>query len=99
MISRRAFAALVIAAAATSATGRAQQSPISSSVGRAARIGLLSNERLRAALLKGLHDAGFDEARNLIVEYRPNVPSQTLGQFAAELVALNVDVIVASGTP
>jgi len=59
---------------------------------------LLSNERLKAALLNGLHDAGFDEARNLIVDYRPNIPPQMLPQFAAELVTLKVDVIVASGT-
>jgi putative ABC transport system substrate-binding protein len=98
MLSRRAFAALIIGGAATSTTGRAQQSPISSPVGRAARIGLLSNERLKAALLNGLHDAGFDEARNLIVDYRPNIPPQMLPQFAAELVTLKVDVIVASGT-
>src|ERR1700737_3192780 len=61
-------------------------------------IGLLSTERLKTALLEGLHAAGFDEGRNLIVEYRSNVPSQMLAQFGAELVALNVDVIVASGT-
>jgi putative ABC transport system substrate-binding protein len=97
MISRRTFTALVIGAA-TSAAGHAQQSPRPVPAGKMARVGLMSSDRLRNALLQGLHDAGFDEGRNLLIEHRPNVPAQMLPQFATELVALDVDAIVASGT-
>ena len=100
MLSRRGFGALVSGAIAASSpvTGGAQQNPGQASAGRAARIGLLSGERIKPGLLQGLHDAGYDEGRNLIVEYRPATPAETLARFAGELVALGVDVIVASGS-
>jgi putative ABC transport system substrate-binding protein len=99
MISRRAFSALAIgAAAAISDPGQAQQNPGRASTGRAHRIGVLTTERNKNELLQGLRDAGYDEGRNLIIEYRPNDPAEMLPRFAAELVALNVDVIVAAGT-
>src|SRR5260370_6330122 len=99
MISRRAFAALIIGVAAgASGAGHTQQNPRPASTKRAARIGLLSTERTKTGLLQELHDLGYDEGRNLIVEHRPNEPAETLARFVAELVALNVDVIVASGS-
>ena len=100
MLSHRGFGALVGGAIAASApaTGGAQQNPGQSSAGRAARIGLLVSERGKLALLQGLHDAGWDEGRNLFVEYRPNDPADALPRFAAELVTLDVDVIVAGGS-
>ena len=99
MISRRAFGALAIGAAASvSDSGQAQQHPGRVSTGRAHRIGALTTERNKSELLQGLHDAGYDEGRNLIIEYRPIDPAAMLPRFAADLVALNVDVIVASGT-
>jgi hypothetical protein len=48
------------------------------SADQTARIGVLSTDRLKTALLERLRDDGFDEGRNLIVEYRPNVPPQLL---------------------
>src|SRR5207244_5774541 len=86
------------AALAMPPAARAQQNPGQSSAGRPARVGLLASERIRSGLLRGLHDAGYDEGRNLIVEYRPNDPAEMLARFATELVALNVDVIVAGGS-
>lgn len=50
------------------------------------------------AFLQGLRDLGYVEGKNLIVEARLGTRQQ-LPKFAAELVDLNVDVIVAPGTP
>ena len=50
------------------------------------------------AFLQGLRDLGYVEGKNLIVEYRLGTRKQ-LPKLAAELVDLNVDVIVAPGTP
>jgi ABC-type uncharacterized transport system substrate-binding protein len=60
---------------------------------------LATSSHLREAFLQGLRDLNYVEGRNLVIEYR-----FAEGQFeqypalAAELVALKVDVIVASGT-
>jgi putative ABC transport system substrate-binding protein len=95
MISRRAFGALAIGAAASaSVKGYAQQNPGA----RVPRIGLLAYERVKGQFLQGLRDVGYDIGKDLIIEFRPNDPAEMLPRFAAELVALNVDVIVASGT-
>ena len=95
MISRRGFGALAIGAAASaSVKGYAQQSPGA----RVPRIGLLAYERVKGQVLQGLRDVGYDIGKDLIIEFRPNDPAEMLPRFAAEFVALNVDVIVASGT-
>jgi putative ABC transport system substrate-binding protein len=69
--------------------------------GRVPRIGVLFNVTrdgatpLIKALEKGLYDRGYVEGRNIAIEYRfgGNKPER-LPEFAAELAALNVDVIV-----
>ena len=96
MISRRAFAALICGAitAAGPVGGRAQQNPAA----RMPRIGLLVYERVKDQFLQGLRDLGYDSRKDLIVEFRSNLPAEMLPRFAAELVSLNVDVIVAAGT-
>src|SRR5439155_780689 len=81
-------------AASASAASHAQQNPST----RVPRVGLLSHERSRTRLLQGLRDVGYDDGRNLIIEYRPVDRPELLARFAAELVALDVDVIVASGS-
>jgi putative ABC transport system substrate-binding protein len=99
MLSRRVFGALVVGAAvAGSAASHAQQNPGRASTGRVFRIAALSAERYKKALLQALRNAGYDGDDKLIVEFRPIDEPQMLARFAAELVALNVDVIVASGT-
>jgi putative ABC transport system substrate-binding protein len=99
MISRRAFGALAIGAAASaSVTGHAQQAPAPTPSGRTVRIGLLAREQIRNVLLQGLRDAGYEEGKNLVIEYRPLDRPEMLARFAAEFVTLNVDVIVAGGT-
>jgi len=69
------------------------------------RIGYLANNlavnpHLREAFRQGLRDLGYVEGRNVVIEYRSaEGKSERLPTLAAELVALDVDVIVAPGTP
>jgi putative ABC transport system substrate-binding protein len=75
---------------------------------RIRRIGVLSggpaaddpdNQARWAALKQGLHQLGWVEGRNLQIDYRSSEgDAERTRKFAAELVALNPDVIVASGT-
>jgi len=52
------------------------------------------------ALRKGLRDLGYVEGRNLIIEYRSSDGrAERFAELAAELVRLNVDLILARGTP
>jgi len=72
---------------------------------KVARIGYLgtnraANPHLHEALRQGLRDLGYVEGRNLVIEYRDAEGKvERLPALAPELVALNVDVIVAPGTP
>src|SRR5271169_3571394 len=71
---------------------------------KVARIGYLTgNLAARRHLLEvfrqGLRDLGYVETRNVVIEYRDAEGKlERLPALAAELVALKVDVIVASGT-
>ena len=68
-----------------------------------ARVGILganpaASPRLEA-FLQGLRDLGYVEGRNVVIEYRNHEGKvDRLPALAAELVALKVDVIVASNT-
>jgi ABC-type uncharacterized transport system substrate-binding protein len=72
---------------------------------KVARIGFLflnlaPNPHLKEAFRQGLRDLGYVEGRNVVIEYRDAEGKlERLPALAAELVALKVDVIVASGTP
>ena len=74
---------------------------------RIPRIGYLavgSREGARAAmvdgLLQGLREHGYEEGHNITIEYRfSDGRDERLPELAAELVALEVDLIVASGSP
>jgi len=63
-----------------------------------ARIGFLGFERRLEKFLQGMHELGYVEERDIVIEYRPSDPADRLPGFAAELVALNADVIVAGGS-
>jgi ABC-type uncharacterized transport system substrate-binding protein len=71
---------------------------------KVARRGYLSADRaanphLQEAFRQGLRELGHVEGRNLVIEYRDAEGKlERFPALAAELVALKVDVIVASGT-
>src|SRR5262245_5342987 len=74
--------------------------------GKVYRIGVLSSvsassyESRIAALRQGLRNRGYDEGKNLVMEYRwAEDRLDRLPGLATELVALPVDVIVTHGTP
>jgi putative tryptophan/tyrosine transport system substrate-binding protein len=63
-----------------------------------ARIGFLGLERRLERLREGLRDLGYVERRDLVIDYRSSDPADRLSGFAAELVALKPDVLVAAGS-
>jgi putative tryptophan/tyrosine transport system substrate-binding protein len=63
-----------------------------------ARIGFLGFERRLEKFRQGMRDLGYVERRDIVIEYRPSDPADRLPGFAAEFVALKVDVIVAGGS-
>src|SRR5262245_3564621 len=78
--------------------------PLVAPAQQTARIGYLTLKldtipQNRVAFRQGLRDLGYVEGRNLVIEYRDaEGKPERLAAGAAELVALNVDVIVAPGT-
>jgi len=97
MIRRRQFITLLGGAAVTwPLAARAQQGV------RMRRIGLMGNLRLRPieSFSNRLRELGYIEGQNLIIEYRfAEGREERYSDFAAELVALPVDLIVTWGTP
>src|SRR5712672_3231936 len=63
-----------------------------------ARIGFLGSERRLGTFRQGLGDLAYVEGRDIVIEYRSSDPADRLSGFAAELVALDADVIVAGGS-
>ncbi|HET7033989.1 MAG TPA: ABC transporter substrate-binding protein [Casimicrobiaceae bacterium] len=52
------------------------------------------------ALRQGLRELGYEEGKNIVIEFRwANADYASLPKLAAELVSLNVDVLVTHGTP
>jgi putative tryptophan/tyrosine transport system substrate-binding protein len=96
-VNRRAFVTGLGAVLAAQIAAEAQQAA------SVPRIGFLSlnrvpNLHLHAVFLQGLHDLGYLEGRNLVIEYRDAQGKiERLPALAAELVALKVDVIVTGG--
>jgi putative ABC transport system substrate-binding protein len=100
-MKRRAFLVTVASAALTApAAARAQPA------GRVFRIGMLdvvpatANAANLAAFRKGLGSFGYVEGRNFVIEYRSaDGRAERFPDLAAEIVRLDVDVIVTRGTP
>src|SRR5438093_7406158 len=74
--------------------------------GKVYRIGILEtvpaarNAANLDALRKGLRELGYVEGRNLTIEYRSaDGRAERFPDLAAELVRLNLDLIVTRGTP
>jgi putative tryptophan/tyrosine transport system substrate-binding protein len=100
VIDRRAFIVGGVATLAAPLGGEAQQT------GKVYRIGILEtipaarNAANLDALRRGLRDRGYVEGRNLVIEYRSaDGRAERFPDLAAELVRLNVDLIVTRGTP
>lgn len=73
-------------------------------IGKVPKIGVLrplsSPDLAAEAFAQGLRQLGYIEGRNIIIEYRFAAGREDrLPELAAELVRLNVDVIVAGSTP
>jgi putative ABC transport system substrate-binding protein len=62
------------------------------------RIGFLGPERRLKKMRQGLGALGYIEGQTIVIEYRPSDHPDQLRSFAAELVALKVELIVASGS-
>jgi len=99
MISRRTFlCGLTLGTLSMPLAAEGQQAT------KVARIGWLGADtaavsHLYEAFRQGLHDLGYVEGRNLVIEYRSAEGKyDRLPALAAELVALKVDVIVAGST-
>jgi putative ABC transport system substrate-binding protein len=100
MSSRREFITVLGGAAAWPLAARAQQS------GKMPRIGFLGNStaalesNLVGPFREGLRDLGYEEGRSILIEYRwADGIYERFPVLIAELIALNVDVIVTAGTP
>jgi putative tryptophan/tyrosine transport system substrate-binding protein len=91
-MKRRGFIGLLGGAAAWPLAAWAQQR------NRTRYIGFLGPERRLKKMRQGLGDLGYVEGQDIVFEYRPSDRPDRLSDFAAELVALKVDVIVASGS-
>src|SRR6516164_6679666 len=100
-IRRRKFlATLGGAAAAWPLVARAQQP------GRVWRIGVLETTSMELnaanfeAFRQSLRELGYIEGQNLIIEYRSTEGrGERFADLAADLLRLNIDVIVTRGTP
>jgi putative ABC transport system substrate-binding protein len=100
-MKRRAFITLLGgAAAAWPLAARAQQA---SRIFRIGFVGLPTADSLPKrpeAFRAGLRDLGYEEGRNIVIEFRwADGHYERLPALFAELIRLNVDVIVTHGTP
>src|SRR5829696_693764 len=98
---RREFIASIAGAAMTvPCTTRAQRSGAVYQIGFLGVWSLAEYRRLIEALRKGLSELGYEDGRNLLIHYRwAEGKYDRLPDLAAELVALNVDVIVTHASP
>src|SRR5262245_59571291 len=100
-IRRRQFIATLSSAAAWPLVARAQQPE------RVRRIGVLMHlaaddlegQARFTAFLQGLEQLGWTDGRNVRIDTRWGANNADRGRYAAELVALGPDVILASTTP
>src|SRR5436305_1469047 len=97
-MNRRETIVALAALGAASLTAEAQQQA------KITRIGYLATNRaasphLYDAFLQGMRDLGYVEGRNVVIEYRDaEGKDERFAALAVELVALKVDVILATST-
>jgi putative ABC transport system substrate-binding protein len=99
MMDRRHF--LQTVGAGVLAAPLAAEAQQADKVYRIGLIGVDAGERAgQAALRQGLRALGYEEGRNLVIEYREAEGHyDRLPAITAELIALKVDVLVTSSTP
>jgi putative tryptophan/tyrosine transport system substrate-binding protein len=97
---RREFIAALCGVPALPVVAGAQQA------GKVSRIGFLGSAtetdsaKVVAALLAGLREFNYVDGRNIIIEFRwAEGRYDRLPQLLAELISLNVDILVTHGTP
>jgi len=97
---RRELITLIGGAAAWPIAARAQQA------GKLPTIGFFGSSTVSAqggwatAFLQRLHERGWNDGRNVAIEYRwAEGHDERMAEIAAEFVSLKVDVILAAGTP
>ena len=88
-MKRREFTAATAALLVSPRLSRAQETR--------RRLGVLAIKTMEIALLDGLRSHGWIDGRNLIIEYRYAQSEDRLPAFAAELVALSPDLLIALG--
>jgi putative ABC transport system substrate-binding protein len=95
-VERREFISFLGGAAAWPLDALAQQS------GKVWRMGFIAHghESFYDALFEGLREYGYEEGRNLMVERRyARGQVERFKEFAADMVRLNVDIVVVVTTP
>ena len=99
-MKRREFIAVMGGAAAWPVVARAQQQAKLPIIGFLGSGTAETNGLWLAAFLQRLHELGWIEGRNLLIEYRwANGSTDRAAEFAAEFVQHNVDVIVTYANP
>jgi putative ABC transport system substrate-binding protein len=97
---RRDFMTIVAGSAVSARHAQAQAQPRS----RPYRIGVLSQQPGQSSLfsrtfVEGLREFGYVEGQNIGIEWRFAPDGETIARMAAELVALDLDLIVSGGGP
>jgi ABC-type uncharacterized transport system substrate-binding protein len=99
-VKRREFITLLGGAAAWPLAARAQQSTRVYRIGFVSMLSADSLPQRLEAFRAGLREFGYQEGRNIVIEYRwANGQYERLPALFAEMVRLNVDAIVTHGTP
>jgi len=99
-VNRRALITVLVAAATWPLAARAQTSEKTYRIGFLGVSSYAEYRRQVDALLMGLRQLGYDEGKNIVIHYRwAEGRYDRLLELAAELVKLNVDVIVTHSTP
>src|SRR5262245_9304926 len=98
---RREFITLLGgAAAAWPLSARAQQTGKLPTIGYSGGGTPSTDSQRVAAFVQRLHELGWAEGRNVVIEYRwPEGRNDRIAEIAVELVRIKVDVIVTTGTP
>jgi len=100
-LRRREFITLIGGAAAVWPLAARAESPAKPpTIGYLSPDSASAQSQWTAAFLRRLHELGWIEGSTVQIEYRwAEGNAERLGEFAAELVRLKVDVIVTSATP